>query len=93
MTLVSDTSADRARDSARAVPLGAPVTLELIAGTQWDDAIAGFEGVCQEQLLYPLGAAAAAALFFRSASLRGKVRWKGRSYETDVSGRLDGPAP
>lgn len=53
----------------------------------------GFRVSSRYAVLYPLGAAAAAALFFRSAALRGRVRWKGRSYETDVSGRLGGPAP
>ncbi len=44
-------------------------------------------------LLFPLGAIAASALFFRSAALRGHVNWRGRSYETGASRRPGGPAP
>lgn len=43
--------------------------------------------------LFPLGALATGALFFRSAALRGRVRWKGRSYDAGDSGRLRGHAP
>lgn len=88
---------------------GPPILLpaSLIAGSVWNWAgiatasslvywlmlYRGFRVPARFAVLYPLGAMAAAALFFRSAALRGRVSWKGRSYETGVSGRLGGPAP
>jgi chlorobactene glucosyltransferase len=43
--------------------------------------------------VFPVGAVIAAALFFRSAALRGRVTWKGRTYETGAIGRVSGHAP
>jgi chlorobactene glucosyltransferase len=80
-----------------ALPAGGPAEAAALATSAsflyWFMLYRGFRVSSGYAALYPLGAAAAAALFFRSASLRGKVRWKGRSYETDGSGHLDGPAP